>query len=154
MPAREKFLREELPALLKQLQPGQQPAWGKMDAQQMVEHLRDVCKLANGKIRFPLVNTDPAKLAAARSFLVTGDPFARNLRVPMVPEEPRPHKYPSIQEAIEKLMEEMNAVFDVYAADPSLLLIHPFFGELDFEWQLIYLEKHVRHHLRQFGLMD
>ena len=34
------FLKEEFVPLLRQLQPTTQPVWGKMDAQQMVEHLK------------------------------------------------------------------------------------------------------------------
>lgn len=125
-----------------------------MDGQQMVEHLRDICKVANGKIVLPLVNTDPEKLAQARSFLLSELPFRENTKVPVMPEEPRPHKYSSLAVAITKTAEELEAVFTVYDADPALVLMHPIFGELNYEEQIHYLNKHIRHHLRQFGLID
>jgi len=120
----------------------------------MVEHLRDVCKLANGKIVLPLLNTDPEKLAKARAFMMSEGQFQENTKVPVMPDEPRPHKYSSLQEAITKTETELNDVFTVYAADPSKILMHPMFGELNYEQQIHYLDKHVRHHLRQFGLVD
>jgi hypothetical protein len=48
------FLKHELIPLLHTLKADQKPKWGKMDAQQMVEHMRDVFKAANGKIVLPL----------------------------------------------------------------------------------------------------
>lgn len=148
------FLKHECLPLLQQLSPDEKGKWGKMDGQQMVEHLRDIFKLANGKIVLPLLNTDPDKLAKARIFMMSDALFQENTRVPVMPEEPRPHKYAGLQEAITKTEAELTDVFTVYAADPSKILMHPMFGELNYEQQIHYLDKHVRHHLRQFGLVD
>lgn len=148
------FLQNDVIPLLYKLDPLQKGKWGKMDGQQMVEHLRDICKVASGKIVLPLVNTDPEKLAQARSFLLSEQPFRENTKVPVMPEEPRPHKYKSLEEAITKTAEELQEIFTVYAASPSLVLMHPIFGELNYAEQLQYLNKHIRHHLRQFGLID
>ena len=147
------FLRNDVLPLLQSLDADRKARWGKMDARQMVEHLADICKVANGRIVLPLLNTDPEKLASARAFLLDETPFRANTRVPVMPEEPRPHKYASLQEAIAKTMEELEAVFTAYAAKPGLLLMHPIFGELDYTLQVRYLDKHIRHHLRQFGLV-
>ncbi len=151
---KETFLKKECIPLLYKLVPGQQGNWGKMDSQQMVEHLRDICKLANGKIILPLLNTDPEKLAQARAFLMTEGLFKENTRVPVMPEEPAPHKYANLEEAITKTKAELECVFTAYAADPSLKLMHPMFGELNYAEQIHYLDKHIRHHMRQFGLVD
>ena len=148
------FLKQECVPLLQELSPEQKGKWGKMDSQQMVEHLRDIFKLANGKIVLPLLNTDADKLAKARAFMMSDGLFQENTRVPVMPEEPRPHKYSGLQEAITKAEEELNDVFTVYAADPSKVLMHPMFGELNYQEQIQYLDKHVKHHLRQFNLVD
>jgi len=152
--AKVNFLKNECIPLLHQLNPDQKGKWGKMNGQQMVEHLRDIFKLANGKIVLPLLNTDPDKLAKARAFMMSEAQFQENTKVAVMPEEPRPHKYASLQEAITKTEPELNDVFAIYAADPSKKLMHPMFGELNYEQQVHYLDKHVRHHLRQFGLVD
>lgn len=151
---KEFFLKNDVAPLLRQLSPGQKAGWGKMDAQQMVEHLREVFKLANGKIVLPLLNTDPEKLAAARVFVLSEEPFSKNIRVPVVPEEPRPYKYNSLEEAIQKTATELADVFTVYASETDKKLMHPMFGELNYAEQVHYLDKHVRHHLRQFGLIN
>ncbi|MES2003879.1 MAG: hypothetical protein V4450_05115 [Bacteroidota bacterium] len=148
------FLKNEVIPLLHTLESRQKGNWGKMDAQQMVEHLRDVCKVANGKIELSLINTDPAALEAARAFVMSESHFKENTRVPVMPSEPRAHKYGSMSEAIAKLEPELADVFAVYAANPSLTLMHPIFGALNYEEQIQYLDKHIRHHLRQFGLVD
>jgi len=151
---KENFLKHEYIPLLQTLAPDQKGKWGKMDGQQMVEHMREVCKVANGKIVLPLLNTDPVKLAKARGFMMSDAQFQENTTVAVMPEEPRAHKYSSMQEAIAKMEVELNDVFAVYAADANKTLNHPVFGELNYEEQIWYLDKHVRHHLRQFGLVD
>lgn len=151
---KENFIKKDCIALLRTLTPNQKAQWGKMDGQQMVEHLRDVCKVANGKISLPLYNNDPEKLAKARAFLMSEAPFAESIRVPVMPEEPRPAKYASLTEAIDKMEIEMNDVFSVYANNPTLQLNHPMFGELNYAEQIHYLDKHIRHHLRQFSLVE
>lgn len=148
------FIKHEYVPLLHKLTADQKPKWGKMDGQQMVEHMRDVFKVANGKIAMQLLNTDPERLAKMRAFLMTDQQFGENTKSPVVPEEPRPHKYANIEEAIAKLEPEIDDVFNTYAPDHSKLLMHPAFGELDYELQIRYLDKHIRHHLRQFGLVD
>lgn len=148
------FLQNGVIPLLYKLDPLRKGKWGKMDGQQMVEHLREICKVANGKIVLSLMNTDPEKLARARAFLLSELPFPENARVPVMPEEPRPHKFSTLEEAITKTAEELQEIFTVYTANPSLVLMHPIFGELNYEEQVQYLYKHIRHHLRQFGLVD
>ncbi|MEN9684956.1 MAG: hypothetical protein RLZZ28_742 [Bacteroidota bacterium] len=154
MHSKEAFLQNEYISILHQLQPGQQPKWGKMDAQQMVEHMRDVFKLANGKIILPLVNTDPEKLEKARAFMLSDAPFKENTKVPVMPEEPRPHKYGSMQEAIDKTEIELNDFFKAFAASPGKSILNPIFGELNYEEQIHLLYKHSCHHLRQFGMVE
>lgn len=148
------FLRNEYIPLLQKLEPRQQPQWGKMDAQQMVEHMRDIFRLANGKIKMPLMDNDPVHVEKKRAFLLTDFPFPKNAKGPGVPDEPIPHRAAGMEEALAKLKPEIDEMFAVYDADPSLLLMHPAFGQLDYELQMRYMQKHVFHHLRQFGLAD
>ena len=148
------FLKNEYIPLLKKLEPRQKGLWGKMDAQQMVEHMRDIFKVANGKFKMPLMDDNPVHLEKKRAFLLTDFPFPQNAKGPGVPDEPIPHRAANMEEAIARLEPEIDAMFAAYDTDPSLLLMHPAFGELDYDRQLRYLSKHVYHHLRQFGLAD
>ncbi len=151
---KEDFLENQLVPLLQTLSADQKGNWGKMDAQQMVEHLADIFRLANGRIVLPLLNNDPEKLAQARAFLMSDAFFQPNTRVPVMPEEPHPRICASMREAIAKMAAERDHVFVVYRADPALTLMHPVFGPLDFPEQIHYLHKHISHHLRQFGLVN
>jgi hypothetical protein len=150
--ANEHFIRHEYISLLLALPADTPPLWGKMDVQQMIEHIRDAFKVANGRLPLPLVNTDPDQLAKARAFMLSDQPFRENTKMPLMPEEPRKHKYASKEEAVEKLIPEVDHVFAVYAATPGLRIMSPMFGELNYEEQLHLLNKHARHHLRQFGV--
>lgn len=146
------FLKEEYVPILRGLDAKQPAQWGKMDAQQMVEHMRDVCKVASGRIVLPRTTSDPETLAGLHAFLLSDQPFAKGIKAAALRDEPRPHKYNGMEEAIRKMKEELDVVFEVYAADPQLVLGHPVFGDLNFEMQIHYLHKHACHHLRQFGI--
>ncbi len=147
------FLKTEFVAALRRLQPGQKGAWGKMDAQQMVEHFRQSLKVANGKIQLPLHNPDLERLEKIRSFLMTETPFKENTKSPVLPEEPSPHRFPSLPEAIDALEVELNDMFVVYEATPGKTILNPVFGELDYTQQIQLIYKHAMHHLQQFGVV-
>lgn len=147
------FLKEEFVPLLRQLQPATQPAWGKMDAQQMVEHLRNAFKVANGKFQVTeMITTDTAHLEKLQAFIMTDKPFRENTKSPALPDEPLPKRFDSLSTAIDKMEEELKAVFAVYEANPELEILNPVFGKLNFHQQVALLYKHVTHHLHQFGL--
>jgi hypothetical protein len=148
------FLKQDLLPLLRSLQPAQKALWGKMDAQQMVEHLRDALKVANGKIALPLVTTDTERLEKMRAFIMTDIPFKENTRSAVMPEAPRPHKYASLAAAVDKLAPELLDLFSVYEAAPGKVVMNPVFGELNYEQQISLLYKHAVHHLKQFGVME
>jgi hypothetical protein len=58
-----------------------------------------------------------------------------------------------MQEALENLEESIKAFENYFKEDVSKTSLHPVFGELNFEeWVLLHY-KHVRHHLKQFGMM-
>ena len=151
--AKQAFLKEEFIPLLRRLQPGQKGKWGKMDAQQMVEHFRQALKVANGKINAPLHSNDMERLQKIRQFLMIDVPFKENTRSPLLGEEPLPHKFSSLQEAIDKLEVELQDVFSVYENNEGKIILNPVFGELDYEQQVQLLHKHATHHLVQFGLL-
>ena len=83
--------------------------------------------------------------------MMSNEHFKENTRVPVMPEEPRAHKYASLEEAIAKTETELHDIFTAYADQPGKKLMHPMFGELDYEQQIHYLYKHAQHHLRQLN---
>lgn len=147
------FLKNELFPALRGIPATRKPGWGKMDAQQMVEHLIDFFRLANGKKTLPLLTTDPERLSKMRDFLASDKPFRENTRATGVAEdEPAPHQFPSLAHAIDIAESELNDFFNLFREQPDLILQNPFFGDMNFEYQVFLLYKHTRHHLRQFGV--
>ncbi|NML20169.1 DUF1569 domain-containing protein [Pseudoflavitalea sp. G-6-1-2] len=147
------FLKNDLIFHLKHLAPDAKGQWGKMDGQQMVEHLAMMVQVANGRKQLPSLPADKSRLEKAHAWLMTDKPFRENTINPLLPEEPVPTEHNTMQLAIEALQKELDHFFEVYAATPGLRIVNPIFGNLNFDEQLQLLYKHTQHHLRQFGLL-
>jgi len=148
------FLKSEFIPLLKQLNPGGAPRWGKMNAQQMVEHVTAFFKVSSGRLRLPLV-TPAEQLPKFREWLMTEKPFRENTKAPssIVPDEPLPLRNADMNEAVAQLEKSVEEFFLCFKErDASKTTLHPVFGELNFsEWIQLH-HKHVTHHLKQFGI--
>lgn len=147
------FITEQFVPLLKTLHNSTSPKWGKMNAQQMIEHVTDFFKVSTGKIHFDLV-TPEEHLPKYMEFLLSDKEFRENTKAPVLPDDPFPIKNESIEIAIEKLNEEIQYFVSYYSTNPDVQNLHPVFGTLHFtQWiQLHY--KHVTHHARQFNLIN
>ncbi len=146
------FLCQALPELLARIDPATQPAWGKLNLQQMVEHLGDSVRIANG--RDPKTCVTPAeRLPDMRRFLLSEKPFRENTVNIQMPVDPEPCRLPSPEAAIAALRGELDAFVTAFQDDSSRTITNPFFGDLNFkEWTQL-LTKHCLHHLRQFGVV-
>jgi len=138
--------RRELLERFDRLKPDATPLWGKMNASQMVGHLVDWMKMANGE-------------------LVTA-PLNRPLRFPLIKQVviywlPWPKGVPTAPELLSKNQRDFvgeHAVFRRYLATvekPDAKKVwpeHPAFGALNTrEWGALGY-RHTDHHLRQFGV--
>ena len=148
---KENFLRTKLIFHLQKLKTETQPLWGKMNAQQMIEHFTDVVMVASGKIRLPIV-TPQDKLSRLQEFMMSEKPFKENTKSPVLGEDPVPLKKHTKEAAIGKLQEEIIHFFEAFEKTPNLKTTNPVFGELDFEMNIQLLYKHALHHLKQFGI--
>jgi hypothetical protein len=148
---KENFLRTKFVSLLQKIPADAAPHWGKMNLQQMIEHLSDVVMVASGKIKLPIV-TPIDKLGRFRDFMMSEKPFKENTKSPVLPEAPTPLKKHTKEAAIGKLQEELIHFFEAFERDPVLITTHPVFGELNFEENIQIMHKHALHHLRQFGV--
>ena len=149
--AKEVFLKKEAIPLFSQLSSEANGVWGVMNAQQMVEHLGDAVKNASGKLLLPSL-TEGEQLEKMRSFLMSEKPFKENTPNPMMPATGAALRRPDMNSAIEKLQSELDYFFEVFRKDPSLKTKNAFFGELDYGMNIQLLDKHFRHHLKQFGI--
>lgn len=128
--------------------------WGKMNAQQMVEHLTEFFLVSAGKVKFELV-TPREYLPKYKEFLLSDKEFRENTKAPLtvIGEEALPLQYASMGQALENLEMSIRAFEDYFAKDPLQTTQHPVFGDLNFEEWILLHHKHVTHHARQFGLM-
>lgn len=147
------FLSTGLVPLLKTLPPDAVMKWGKMNAQQMVEHISGFFRVSTNKLHFPLV-TPADQLPKFKEFLRSDKEFRENTKAPVLPEDPVPVQFPSYENAVDDLQKEVNDFVYQFTNEPGLTTQHPVFGDLDFEdWVLLHY-KHVTHHLKQFGLIE
>lgn len=149
---KEAFLKNDLIPLIKKLNGNETGKWGKMNAQQMVEHVAGFFKVSTEQIHFPLT-TPEEHLPKYKEFLWSEKEFRENTKAPVLPEEPLPLRYSNINEATEHLQKDVNDFFEYFKMDPAKTTLHPAFGELNFEEWVQLHHKHVVHHLKQFSLL-
>jgi oxepin-CoA hydrolase/3-oxo-5,6-dehydrosuberyl-CoA semialdehyde dehydrogenase len=141
--AKSNFLKNEFIPTLKNLQADTVGKWGKMNAQQMVEHVAGFFK----------VSTPVEHLPKYKEFLLSDKEFRENTKAPVLPDDPLPLHFTNLKEAIADLCKEVNSFYEKFEKDKGLKTQHPVFGDLNFEeWVLLHY-KHVVHHLKQFGLL-
>ncbi len=150
---KENFLRTRLVRYLQQLDPSTPPRWGSMNVQRMIEHYGgDAVRIANGRLKMEQIITPPQELDKWREFLMSERPFKKNLKNPLLGEQPAPYRYQTVQAAINEVQQELIYFFEVFEQQPQLTTRNPFFGDLNFEQNVQLLHKHALHHLRQFGV--
>jgi len=147
------FLQHDFLTLLQTLEPAAKGKWGVMNGQQMVEHMSDSVRIANGKDPKRVILT-PEQMEKARGFMLTDKPFKENTKNIELPEIPPPVTQPSMQAALSELKEEIGTFVKVFENQSGKIITNPFFGDLDFEQWTHLLHKHATHHLRQFGLIE
>ena len=148
------FVTKDCLPLFKNIKGEPMGNWGLMNGQQMVEHVAAFFLVSTGKIKFDLV-TPAEHLPKYREFFFSDKEFRENTKAPasVIGEEALPLRYASMKEALEKLEESITTFENYFKDDASQTTLHPVFGELNFEeWVLLHY-KHVRHHLRQFGVL-
>lgn len=146
------FIAFEFTPLLKDIPADATGKWGKMNAQQMIEHVSGFFKVSSNKLHFPLV-TPVEHLPKFKEFLMSDKAFRENTQAPVLPKDPLPVRLATIQQSIDELDNEIKGFIDIFNKNSSLKTRHPVFGDLDFaEWVQLH-HKHVMHHLKQFGLI-
>lgn len=146
------FLKEKLIPLLRALPATTQPEWGKMNVQQMIEHLADTFKVASGRLVNTTLVTPNERLESYRQFLMSDKPFPRGLENPLLPKDPVPVRNSTIAESLNELQTEIDYFFTVFEENNQQTTLHPYFGQLDFDMNVQAQYKHMLHHLKQFGV--
>jgi len=147
------FFETILPASLNKLKEGFVPVWGKMSAQQMVEHLGGSYYLTMGKV--PLKAAVPQEqFESAKRIVLSNKDMPRNIPIPGLTNKPsKPLRFDNLELAKEKLMHALQQAIDMVATDPNHTANHPYGGPMNGEEWMVFMYKHSVHHLRQFGLI-
>ena len=148
------FVQQGFINLLKNLPANAMGKWGKMNAQQMTEHVTVFFKVSSGKLHFDLV-TPEAHLPKFKEFLLSEKEFRENTKAPasVLGEDALPLRYTHMNEAVAALQQSIDEFMLYFNEDAGKTTLHPVFGPLNFEeWVLLHY-KHTRHHAKQFGLL-
>lgn len=148
------FLLQSFPTLLKAIDPNTLPVFGKMNVIQMIDHMADSFRMANGKDVYTEIITPVERIGPMQDFLRSTKDFKPNTKNALMAEEPKPARSNNCNEAIESLKAELNDFFTYFKIDEEKTLRNPFFGDLNFEMTLNLLHKHAIHHLRQFNAIS
>jgi len=134
------------------LKSDQNPLWGKMSAQHMLEHLILTVKMGNGKLKLECINS-PEKLPTLKNFLMSSKPMPKGFVNPVIGPDNLPLNYSSLEEAKNKLEEEIVDYYCFFEENPDAKPVNVTFGALTkSEWDQFH-KKHFTHHLVQFGLL-
>lgn len=149
---KEAFLLSQFPALLNRIEATQKGSWGVMNGIQMIEHMSDSIRIASGKDPRKLLFNDE-QVKKAREFMLSDKPFKENTKNIELPEIPPAPRNAGVAEAINELKGELSDFFSAFAGTEQKTIMNPFFGPLTYDEWVHLLDKHARHHLKQFGLI-
>ena len=149
--SKKKFLEERFIPIVRTIDPAAEGRWGKMNAQQMVEHVAGFFRISTDKLKFPFV-TPLEQLPKFRAFLLSDKEFRENTKAPVLPDEPFPVQHATMIDSVADLEKQVQCFFQYFLNDEAKTTLHPVFGELNFEEWVQLHHKHVKHHLKQFGV--
>jgi len=150
---RETFLGQLFLDALVALRDDTPPRWGRMTAQQMIEHLAWGFELSTGRaeVECPIPE---AKRERMKAFLYDNRPSPHDFVNPALAGGLPPLRYAGLAEAKAALRVEVDRFLDHVRANPGAAHTHPVFGPIGVEeWSRTHF-KHAHHHLLQFGLLD
>lgn len=152
LPLKEQFLREGFVSALRTIDPAAQPLFGKMNPQQMAEHMAEYIRLGYGNPVVAEIFYTEDSLEKLRQFILSEKPFKDNTPNPILGNTPRPCVFSDYAAAVTDVERAVDELFRAFEQNRELTVASPFFGRLDYPMTVHLLDKHARHHLRQFGI--
>lgn len=146
------FLLGESEQILNSLRIDEEPAWGKMTPQHMVEHLIIIFKMSIGKINIPFV-TKEEDWPKTKAYLMKDSPMKKNVPSPVGNNELLPLRFADLESAKAKLLQERDSFLQFVKEQPDFVANHPYGGPMTAEEWLLFHRKHFKHHFIQFGLI-
>lgn len=141
-------------ALFELSQSTDKPLWGSMTLQHMVEHLELVYSRCYDGVTYDIVS--PAeKLDKLKVFLKGKHALVHNFQAPFLPKEPTPYKHKDLATAIAALKNARTRFNDFFKDKPTDFTVnHIIFGALNYQQWVRFHDKHLGHHLAQFGMWN
>jgi hypothetical protein len=150
--SKEQFLRQGFASALQAIDPAAQPLFGKMNPQQMAEHMAEYIRLGYGSPVITDIFYTEDTLERVRNFIMSDKPFKDNTPNPMMDTIPRPCRHADYAAAVADVEQAVSEMFHAFEQNSALMVASAFFGWLDYPMTIQLLDKHARHHLRQFGV--
>ena len=149
---RESFLRHEVRRAVDRLGEASVASWGRMGAQQMVEHLIWAFELSTGQAHTECL-VPVAELPRMKTFLYSNRPAPMDFMNPALVGGLPPLRYARLTEAKGALQRALERFLDGPRSSEQLYT-HPVFGPIGYdEWHRTHC-KHTYHHLLQFSLIE
>lgn len=150
----EDFLKVRARDIILGIRGDEQPAWGMMTIQHMIEHLVFPLNFATGVINAPIFTPDE-KLPRNREFLLSPYGLMKYFKMPLLPKDENPPLMTADLDAAKVLLLQTMADFEASVDAPGFTEAnHPIFGKLDRRQWYIFQYKHFMHHFLQFGLVQ
>jgi|TARA_B110000093_G_C12744039_1_gene315627 oxepin-CoA hydrolase/3-oxo-5,6-dehydrosuberyl-CoA semialdehyde dehydrogenase len=145
----------ELEVLLKKLNGNEKAEFGLMTPQHMIEHLALSIKFSNGKAPQKFVFEKEMAKKIKFHITQTKNEMKPGFKTPILPKnELLDLNFENIGEAINNLITEIKDFVQFKRENPKMKPINPVMGEMELSDWGIFHNKHIRHHLRQFKLIE
>ncbi len=146
------FLTMQVPELLTKLASTSEAKFGIMTPQHMVEHLTWVTKSSLARNGEPEAEPNDSQ-QFFRKFISKGAVF-KHRESDKTKEDLPTLKYGSLQEAIEKVPDAVDRLYQTFEQQPDYKSYNPMMGEFDFNDHELFHYEHYKYHFYQFGLID
>ncbi|MEC5157869.1 oxepin-CoA hydrolase/3-oxo-5,6-dehydrosuberyl-CoA semialdehyde dehydrogenase [Chryseobacterium sp. MP_3.2] len=130
------------------------PKWGRMKAQEMLEHLEATMKYSTGELVTDECKTPQEHLEFYQDSLYDFRKMPKDYPAPFLEEGKLPElKYKNLEEAKTHFIESVKNYQIYYRENPEAEHLHFVFGTLNKEMMELFHQKHLTHHFEQFGLL-
>ncbi len=139
---------------LKNLNADTLPKWGRMKAQEMLEHLETTMKYSTGELVTDSCKTPEEHLEKYQDSLYNFYKMPKDFPAPFLENGILPElKYKNLDQAKVRFIESVKQYQIYYRENPKAEHLHFIFGTLNKEMMELFHQKHVTHHFEQFGLV-
>ena len=147
------FFLNDVPELLSRLEANAKPLWGVINATQMADHILAGTRLFLSKTKTEL-ETPEELLPKYKVFLMSDRGFKESAKKPDEYEKYEGNDGTELEELKTEFLKQLLKFEEVTATEEDFWSFHPSFGMLNAEETRQLQFKHIRHHFRQFGLME